>query len=171
MQPVAFLPPFFASLALTIARLPCYRLVMAINLLTSLSLEQLHRAVAIKEQIAALETDLSEILGVPSSMTSVGNLRGRRKRSAVARARMAAAQKARWAKRDGKPAKKPRRKMSARARANLAAAARARWAKRNEKPALRPRRKMSAKARANLAAAARARWAKAKAAGKKSLGG
>ena len=118
-----------ASLALTIARLPCYRLVMAINLLASLSVQQLHRAVAIKEQIAALETDLSQILGVPLSMTPIGNRRGRRKRSAAVRARMAAAQKARWAKSDGKPAKKPRRKMSARARANLAAAARVRWAK------------------------------------------
>ncbi len=115
--------PFFTSLALTIARIPCYRLVMAINLLASLSVQQLRRAVAIKEQIAALETDLSQILGVPSTMTSVG------KRSAAVRARMAAAQKARWAKRDGKAAKKPRRKMSARARARLAAAARARWAK------------------------------------------
>jgi len=102
---------------------------MAINLLASLSIQQLRRAVGIKEQIAALETGLSQILGFPSSVASVGNRRGRQKRSAAVRARMAAAQKARWAKRDGKPAKKPRRKMSARARANLAAAARARWAK------------------------------------------
>src|SRR5438093_8325614 len=117
-----------ASLALTIARLPCYRLVMAINLLANLSIQQLRRAVAIKEQIAALETDLSQILGVPSSVTSVGNRRGRQKRSAAVRARMAAAQKARWAKRNGKPtsrtAKTAKRKMSAK----LAAAARARWA-------------------------------------------
>ncbi len=117
------------SFSLTLTTLACYRLFMAINLLASLSVEQLHRAVAIKEQIAALETDLSEILGVPLSVTSVGNRRRRRKRSAAVRARIAAAQKARWAKRDGKPAKKPRRKMSARARANLAASARARWAK------------------------------------------
>src|SRR6266536_4639492 len=100
---------------------------MAINLLASLSIQQLHQAVAIKEQIAALETDLKQILGVPSSMTSVGNRRGKRKRSAAVKARMAAAQKARWAKRNRKPAKKPRRKMSARARANLTTAARARW--------------------------------------------
>ena len=118
-----------ASLALTIARLPCYPLVMALNLLAGLSLEQLHRAVTIRERIAALETDLSQILGVPSSMTSVGNRRGKQKRSAAVRASMAAAQKARWAKRDGKPAKKPRRKMSAKWRARLAAAASARWAK------------------------------------------
>src|SRR5213593_4038095 len=87
-----------ASLALTIARLPCYRLLMAINLLASLSIQQLHRAVAIKEQIAALETDLNQILGVPSSMTSTSKRGGRRKRSAAVRARMAAGQKDRWAK-------------------------------------------------------------------------
>src|SRR5258707_12228758 len=68
------------AFALTVARLPCHRLVMAINLLAGLSLEQLRRAVAIKEQIAALEADLSQILGVPSSVTSVGNRRGRRKK-------------------------------------------------------------------------------------------
>src|SRR5438093_7118237 len=102
---------------------------MAINLLASLSIQQLRRAVAIKEQIAALEIDLSQILGVASSVTSVVSRRGKRKRSAAVRARMAAAQKARWAKHDGEPAKKPRRKMSARWRAGLAAAARARWAK------------------------------------------
>src|SRR5439155_7412661 len=89
-----------ASLALTTARLPCYPLVMAINLLASLSIQQLRRAVGIKEQIAALETGLSQILGFPSSVASVGNRRGRQKRSAAVRARMAAAQKARWAKRD-----------------------------------------------------------------------
>ena len=55
---------------------------------------------------------------------------------------MAAAQKARWAKRNGKP---------------------------NSQTTKTAKRKMSAKARANLAAAARARWAKVKAAGKKSL--
>jgi len=53
--------------------------------------------------------------------------------SASARARIAAAQKARWAKyKSNKPAKAGgagRRKMSAAAKAKIAAAARARWAK------------------------------------------
>ena len=62
--------------------------------------------------------------------------------SASARARIGAAQKARWAKVKGKKA---------------------------AKPAVAGRRKMSPAARAKIAAAAKARWAKAKAAGRKSL--
>jgi hypothetical protein len=58
----------------------------------------------------------------------------KRKMSAAGRARIAAAQKARWAKVKGrksvaKPVKKARRKMSAAGRAKIAAAARARWKK------------------------------------------
>lgn len=54
--------------------------------------------------------------------------------SAAGRARIIAAQKARWAKyktagKSAKPARKTRRKMNAAARARIAAAARARWAK------------------------------------------
>ena len=65
--------------------------------------------------------------------------------SASARARIAAAQRARWAKvRGEKPASA-------------------------EKPASSGRRKMSAAAKARLAAIARARWQKAKAQGKTKL--
>ena len=54
----------------------------------------------------------------------------RRRMSAAARARIAAAAKARWAKIKGaEPTKPKRHKMSAAARAKMAAAARARWAK------------------------------------------
>jgi hypothetical protein len=50
--------------------------------------------------------------------------------SAAARAKIAAAQRARWARQKGESANgKPRRSMSAAARAKIAAAARARWAK------------------------------------------
>ena len=67
----------------------------------------------------------------------VGKVDGRKgKRSAAARAKMAAAQKARWAAKKGgavtTPAvKSPRKKrtMSPEARARIAAAQRARWAK------------------------------------------
>jgi hypothetical protein len=65
---------------------------------------------------------------------------GKRVMSASARARIAAAQKARWAKVKG-----------------------------NGSSGSGSRRKMSAAARAKIAAAAKARWAKAKAAGRKSL--
>jgi hypothetical protein len=60
--------------------------------------------------------------------------------SAAGRARIIAAQKARWAK-----------------------------VKSGKRPAAKRKRTMSAAARAKIAAAARARWARAKASGKKSL--
>jgi hypothetical protein len=102
--------------------------------LTSLSAKQLRRAADIKEKIATLQSELEEYLGVVVS--SVSNFLAPAKRksrmSAAGRARIIAAQKARWAKvKAGKPAGKAagKRKMSAAARAKIAAAARARWAK------------------------------------------
>ena len=102
--------------------------------LTSLSAKQLRRAADIKEKIATLQSELEEYLGVVVS--SVSNFLAPAKRksrmSAAGRARIIAAQKARWAKvKAGKPARKAagKRKMSAAARAKIAAAARARWAK------------------------------------------
>jgi hypothetical protein len=109
------------------------------NSISSLSAQQLRRAAAIKEQIDTLQNELGKILGGDGA-TRVAS--GKRTMSASARARIAAAQKARWAKVKGK------------------------------KPAVSAgtgRRKMSPAARAKLAAAAKARWAKAKAAGRKSL--
>jgi hypothetical protein len=101
------------------------------NSINSLSAEQLRRAAAIKDQIDTLENELGRILdGRGSKGRTPG---GRRTMSASARARIAAAQRARWAKyKANKPAKRRgrgRRKMSAAARAKIAAAARARWAK------------------------------------------
>src|SRR6266536_726412 len=114
---------------------------MTSNSAANLSLQQLKRAVAIKEQITALEAELNQVFGVASSDIPIAKPGGKRRRSTAVRAKMAAAQKARWAKRNGKP---------------------------GSSLATRPRRKMSAKARASLSAAAKARWAKVKAAGKKS---
>ena len=109
------------------------------NQISSLSAEQLRRAAAIKDQIDTLESELGKILG---GSTGAAKAFGKRTMSASARARIGAAQRARWAK----------------VRGNRAA-----------KPAGAPRRKMSAAARAKIAAAAKARWAKAKAAGRKRL--
>ena len=112
------------------------------NTISSLSAQQLRRAAAIKEQIDSLEGELGKIFGGNGATAAVA---GKRKMSASARARIGAAQKARWAKVNGKkPAKAA-------------------------KPAGSTRRKMSPAARAKIAAAAKARWAKAKAAGRKSL--
>jgi hypothetical protein len=104
----------------------------------NLSSQQLRRIADLKEKIDSLQHELSRLAG--------GSGPGRRKKSgmsAAGRARIAAAQKARWAKFHA--VKKP------------------------AKTASRARRKLSAAARAKIAAAARARWAKAKAAGKKAL--
>ena len=94
------------------------------NNLTSLSIQQLRRAVALKEQIEQLADELSGVLG-----GSPGRRGGTR--SAATRARMAAAQRARWANARGKTPtrmKRGRRKISAAGRARIAAAAKARWA-------------------------------------------
>jgi len=93
------------------------------KLMSSLSAEQLRRAAAIKDQIDTLESELGKILG-----GAAGSGSGTRVMSASARARIAAAQKARWAKVKGNGGG-PRRRMSPAARAKIAAAAKARWAK------------------------------------------
>jgi hypothetical protein len=107
-------------------------------MISNLSAGQLRRAASIKDQIDGLQTELDRLLG----STANSNSTGKRTMSASARAKIGAAQKARWAKVNGK---------------------------KSEKPAKTGKRKMSASARAKIAAAARARWAKAKAAGKKTL--
>jgi hypothetical protein len=97
--------------------------------LNSLSVAQLHEAVAIKEQIEQLETQLASIFG-ETTMPEVASKK-RRRMSAAGKANMAAAARARWANRKGTqtiPTKK-RRKMSAEGRARISATAKARWKK------------------------------------------
>ena len=102
--------------------------------ITSLSVQQLRRAADIKEKLETLEQELGQILGSPTKPVSEAEPKKKRKMSAAGRARIAAAQKARWAKSKGKkfsvkPVKKAKRKMSAAARAKISAAAKKRWAK------------------------------------------
>jgi hypothetical protein len=100
--------------------------------IANLSSGDLRHAVALKEKIETLTSKLATILGNDTANNvSHGP---KRKRSPAVRARMAAAQRARWAKLKRKEtaanaAGKPRRKMSAAGRARIAAAAKARWAK------------------------------------------
>lgn len=82
--------------------------------------EQLKRAIKIKTRLEALQSQLDTLLGFSPSNSNVS----RRTISAAGRARIAAAQKARWAKEKGG---KGKRKISAAGRARIAAAARARW--------------------------------------------
>jgi hypothetical protein len=99
------------------------------TLLNSLSIAQLREAVAIKEQIEQLESQLASIFG-EATTPEVGGKK-RRRMSAAVRARMAAAARARWAKIKGTEGThtKKRRKMSAEGRARISAAAKARWKK------------------------------------------
>jgi hypothetical protein len=71
------------------------------NALLSLTSAQLKRAAAIKEQITNLEKELVGILGKPTPATktpAAKPVKKKRKMSAAGRARIVAAQKARWAK-------------------------------------------------------------------------
>jgi len=124
--------------------------------ITNLSLSQLRQAVSIKERIDGLQLELNQILGrasatAPSAVAPVQR-RGR-KRSAAVRARMAAAQQARWAK-------KKQRSTS------VTVTSRTPKAPKGKKRA----RHFSPEALARISAAAKARWAKARASGKRQLG-
>ena len=153
---------------------------------------QLKQAADIKDQIEALNQELNALLG--SSAAPVYKLAQpayqpakKGGMSAAGKARIAAAQRARWAKvKAEKPGKslavavKPAKKrgMSAAGKARIIAAQKLRWAKVKAAKAgvkaavvtpARKKRTMSPAARAAIAAAAKARWARAKAAGKSSL--
>ena len=76
---------------------------MQTNPLANISLQQLKQAIAIREEIEILGTQLGRMLGGESrSATAPRIKRGRRKLSAAARARISAAMKARWAKKGKK---------------------------------------------------------------------
>lgn len=93
---------------------------------------------ALQQEKATIEARLAEItraLSAPGAATPVVAAPGKRHFSAATKAKMAAAQKARWAKLKGKaavvadPAPKKKHKMSAAGRAANIAATKARWAK------------------------------------------
>jgi hypothetical protein len=90
----------------------------------NISVEQLKYAITIREKIEALQEELAAIVGGGNPISRTG----KRKMSASARAKIGAAQKARWAKQSGKTGKS-KYKMSASARAAISAAAKARWKK------------------------------------------
>ena len=116
---------------------------------TTPSIDQLKRAVSISEEIERLQAELARLLGdgvkvsasVSSAPAAPKARKGKRGLSAEGRARIAAAQKARWAKMKGaspaaaaeapKPARKGRAKrvLSPEARARIVAAVKRRWAR------------------------------------------
>jgi NADPH-dependent curcumin reductase CurA len=97
----------------------------AMNNLTSV-LKQL------QEERTRLRSHLENLNGAISALNGIGNPRTGRTISAAGRARIAAAQRARWAKAKGKKVisiARGKRKMSAAAIARIRAAQKARWAK------------------------------------------
>jgi hypothetical protein len=118
------------------------------------SIDRLKRAVEVAEQIEKLQSELASILGSQPAVSSAPVARaakvaaskpavkGKRTMSPEARERIAAAQRARWAKSRGAAVAKPasaasspatkakpgKRTLSPEAREKIAAAARRRWA-------------------------------------------
>ncbi|MHB8519941.1 MAG: hypothetical protein ACYDH9_04200 [Limisphaerales bacterium] len=105
------------------------------NPLLTLSLHDLRRAIALKEQIENLQAQVTHLLGGTSGQAATPPSGKKRTMSAAGRARIGAAARARWAKIHaakepaGKAPAKRKRQVSATARARLSALAKARWAK------------------------------------------
>jgi hypothetical protein len=114
------------------------------SIMINLSSKQLRQAADLKERITTLEQEFDAILGgngsaIPSPLQAAKTTK--KGMSAAGRARIAAAQKARWAKvKAANPAKavnpaqvtkhgKIKRTMSAAAKAKISAAAKKRWKK------------------------------------------
>ena len=145
------------------------------------SLDRLKQAVALKEQIAAPETQLADIWGgtaeTPATPSPVPRSRGRppgkQGMSEEGRARIAAAQKARWAKFHASSGAGPKQKkqgqvkgpISPEGMARIIAAQKARWARFHAskdaafRPARQKKRSISPIHRARLAAAQKVRTA------------
>jgi hypothetical protein len=114
------------------------------------NVEQLKRAIQLAEQIETLQAELAQVIstlgGISPQLESPGlaaQPERRRKMSAAGRKRIAAAQRARWAKQRASQIETPalvspapaeprkKRKLSAEGRARIVAALKRRWANRN----------------------------------------
>jgi len=101
--------------------------------ISELTTNQLHKIIAIKERIEKLQGELDTLVA-SNGNHALSAPAGKRTMSAAARAKIAAASTARWAKAKGsapaeKISKKKDRRMSPAVKARLAEIARARWAK------------------------------------------
>ncbi|HWX17496.1 MAG TPA: hypothetical protein VNY07_13000 [Chthoniobacterales bacterium] len=99
-----------------------------------ISLKSLEEALDIRRQIATLEKRLGSLLGASPSTTSTR--RAKRRMSVQARAKIAAAMRARWAKRKGRTAAATTAKrkggITAAGRKRLSQLMKARWAARRK---------------------------------------
>jgi hypothetical protein len=96
---------------------------MTNHLLGDISLQQLRRAVEVRERIAGLEKELDRIIGGRSAVAGKRGPSKKGKLSAASRARISAAMKARWAKVKGPRRLSSRSRPAARARKQVAAGA------------------------------------------------
>ena len=106
--------------------------------IANLSVQQLRRAVTLKEKIQSLEKKLSQLLGSTSSLEAEVQAPKKKKftMSAAAKAKISAAATARWARVKGaapavkavKAVKKGKRTMSAAAKAKISAKIKKAWA-------------------------------------------
>ena len=102
--------------------------------LSDLTINQLKRAAAIKEQIEALNKELRNLLGAPAESGAAP--KKKRTMSASVKRKIAVAQKTRWANlrrvksatRSVKPAAKAKKKVSPATKAKLSAKLKAFWA-------------------------------------------
>ena len=106
------------------------------NPFAALSIQQLKRALEIKQKIEDLGQELGQLLGEEDTAVRPAPRSRKRRMSATARARISAAQTARWAERrkvaaPGKVAPRKKRRISAEGRARISAATKARWARYN----------------------------------------
>ncbi len=122
---------------------------MILNSLSQLPLQQLKRAIGIREQIENLTRELNQLLEAPAFVSTHGRNRFKpHGLTEAGRARIAAAQRQRWARynagktNSGPKARSKKNRLSAEGRARVAAAVTARW-----------ERFRAAKARALLASA------------------
>jgi len=150
-----------------------------LSAMINLTPTQLRKAADLQEKIQSLQAELGQLLCTPGETADQPAEAPKKtwKFSAAARAKMRAAQKARWAAIKGtapttEPAPKKKSKMSAQGLANIRAGVAKRMAAQGKAAAAKPakaKKKFSAAAKAALSAAAKARWAKAKKAGKTTL--
>ena len=104
--------------------------------IADLSVQQLKRALEIKQKIDDLRKELAQLSGAEETGAGPAPNPRKRKMSAAARAKISAAQKARWAGQKPEPAPeeapaKKKRQYSPEGKARIVAGIRARWAKYN----------------------------------------
>ena len=113
---------------------------MNANILSGLSVDQLKRALQLKEQISRLEKELESITGGRPAAMARSVIRPRPTISEAGRQRIVEAQRRRWARAKAlQAAAQPtttstpgKRNLSPEARAKMSEASRARWARQRE---------------------------------------